>query len=276
MLRFGVLVLAAAVVAAVVAASAHAALFFLFKPTTARAGDLVTVRLGGTPATFTLDQRERPFQRPLRLYLVRNRVAGEISTRFDPRLHFIGALVPDRNVRGVLTFTVPPLDTDTYVVAAWCPGCAKHSLGRTFSVLPIPRVSRYRDLMGLRVRLPSAMETCPVTGEGRYGNGLLSTTLPADGVLLARREPDGSLFQKLPWLPRAGLTGVLTVRGERLDAPSPRMGVLSVNWGYASSGPAARGSWASAVSFPSEGCWRISGRVRDVTLSYVVKVVATP
>jgi hypothetical protein len=34
--------------------------------------------------------------------------------------------------------------------------------------------------------------------------------------------------------------------------------------------------WASAVKFPSEGCWRLTGRVGDIALSYVVKVVATP
>jgi hypothetical protein len=50
------------------------------------------------------------------------------------------------------------------------------------------------------------------------------------------------------------------------------MQVLSVNWGHSLS--TGRGSWMSAVTFPSEGCWRINGRVRDVSLSYVVRVVA--
>ncbi|MBA3434135.1 MAG: hypothetical protein H0U08_08590, partial [Actinobacteria bacterium] len=49
--------------------SASAALFFLFKPTAARTGDVVTVRLGGTPPGFTLDQRERPYRNGMRLYL---------------------------------------------------------------------------------------------------------------------------------------------------------------------------------------------------------------
>jgi len=262
----------AAVVAATIASSAYAALFFLFDPTTAKAGDVVTVRLGGTPASFTLDERERPFQKAIRLYLVPNRVAGKIRLRFDPRLSFIGRVVPDRNGRGVLSFRVPPLDTGAYALAYWCPGCARYSFGRTFGVQTVPEVSRYRRLMGLRVQMPSARQTCPVTGEGTYGNGLLSVWLPPNGVLSRPREPDGSLFDKLGWLPREGFTGVLTVRGERLDAPSPLMKVLAVNWGY--SYPSGRGSWASAVTFPSEGCWRISGRVGDVSLSYVVKVVA--
>lgn len=267
--RFGVFVLAAAVVAAIVASSASAALFFLFKPTTAQTGDLVTVRLGGTRAGFTLDERERPLRNGIRVYLVPNWIAGEIRSRMDPRLHFIGRIVPDRSSRGVLSFRVPPLDTGAYAVAAWCPGCARYSRGRSFFVLPVPSggAGRFRHLQLLHVRMPWATEPCPVT-RGQYGNGLLSTTLPLTGVLSVQRD----LSDKLGWLPREGFTGVLTVRGERLDAASPPMKVLGVNWGYSSTG---RGSWASAVRFPSEGCWRITGRVRDISLSYVVKVVGS-
>ena len=265
--RLALFALCASVVAAIVASSASAALFFLFKPTSAQTGDLVTVRLGGTPASFTLDKTERPFQKAIRIYLVPNGVADDVSSRLDPRLSFIGRIVPDRNVRGVLSFKVPPLDTGAYALAAWCPECARYSFGRTFFMQTVPKVSRYRHLMGLHVRMPSAIETCPVSGEGTYGNGLLSTTLPRKGVLVAQKER--GLFQKLGWLPRKGFGGELTVRGERLDAPA-RMRVLAVNWGYTSTG---LGSWRSAVTFPSEGCWRITGRVRDISLSYVVKVV---
>jgi hypothetical protein len=269
----GVLGIAAVVVAAALAASAYGALFFLFQPTTASTGETATVRLGGTPASFMLEQRQRPFQRAIRLYLAPSGVASQVRSRFDARLHFIGSLVPDRNGHGVLPFRVPPLDSGAYVVASWCPACARHSLGRTFDVQTVPEVSRYRRLMGLRIRMPSATETCPVSGEGRYGNGLLSTMLPEDGILRTREDPDG-LFQKLGWLPHRPFPDTLTVRGERLDSPG-RMRVLGVNWGYSIvDGQRQRGSWASAVKFPSEGCWRLSGRVEDVTLSYVVQVVA--
>ena len=116
--RLVVIAFVAAVIAAGVASSASAALFFLFKPTSADAGDVVTVRLGGTPADFTLEQREKPFRSGIRLYLVPSRVAGEISSRFDPRLHFIGRIVPDRNRRGVLSFRVPPVDGGPRVASA--------------------------------------------------------------------------------------------------------------------------------------------------------------
>lgn len=271
MTRLGLVALVAAVVAATAASSATAALFFLFKPTTAQTGDLVTVRLGGTPAGFSLDDRVGPFRKAIRLYLAPNGVAGEISTRFDPRLHFIGRIVPDRNVRGILSFRVPPLGSGTYAVAAWCPGCARYSFSRSFFVLPIPKISRYRHLMSLRVHMPPATETCPVSGEGPYGNGLLSVSLPTDGVLVTRRDPGGTLFQKLGWRPHATFRDALKVRGERLDAPSAPLHVRAVRWGHSSSG---HGGWASAVDFPSEGCWRLTGRVEDVSLTYVVKVVA--
>ncbi len=127
--------------------------------------------------------------------------------------------------------------------------------------------------MGLRVRLPSATETCPVSVEGTYGNGLLSTTLPPAGILHTRRDDDG-LFQKLGWLPHRGFPDSLVVHGERLDAPSPPLRVLAVSWGYAiAPGGQQIGGWRSTVKFPSEGCWRITARIEDVSLSYVVRVV---
>jgi hypothetical protein len=273
--RLGVLAAIAVVAATVAVSSAHAALFFLFKPTTTEVGEVVTVRLGGTPASFTLADREKPFRRPIRVYLAPDAVAAEVASRLDPRLHFVGSLVPDRNHRGVLMFTVPPLDSGTYAAAAWCPSCAKNSFGRTFFVLPVPQVSRYRRQMALHVRMPNPRASCPVT-KGRLGNGFLSVTLPEDGVLAMRRDPDGTLFDKLGWLPKKGWGGTLTVRGERLDAPG-RMRVLNVFWGHTYvNGVQGRGSWATPVKFPSEGCWRITGRVGDVSLSYVVSVVAGP
>ena len=265
--RLGVVAAVALVAAAILVSSAQAALFFLFKPTTAEAGSVVSVRLGGTPPTFTLADREEPFQRAMRLYLVPANVAGEVGSRYDKRLHFAGVLVPDKHSRGVLSFRVPPLDTGPYALAYWCPGCARFSRGVKFGVQTVPKVSRYRRWMGLRVRLPDAATTCPVSGEGTYGNGLLSTTLPVEGVLAAPRRADG-LSAKLPWTPHTPYPeGELVVAGERLDGDG-ELRVHTVRWGTGN-------SWRTAVSFPSAGCWRITGRVRDVSLSYVVRVAAS-
>jgi hypothetical protein len=80
--RFGVLALVVSIAAAIVVSSAQAALFFLFEPTVATANDMVTVRLGGTPVSFTHDQREPPFERAIRVYLVPREVADDVRARF--------------------------------------------------------------------------------------------------------------------------------------------------------------------------------------------------
>jgi hypothetical protein len=269
--RLGTLAAVALVAAAVCVPSARAALFFLFKPTAADAGDLVTVRLGGTPPRFTLADRERPFQQAMRIYLVPRDAAGEVRTRFDPRLHFVGRIVPDRRSRGALRFRVPPLDTGSYAVAAWCPACARHSSGRSFFVQTVPRVSRFRAQMGLQVELPPATETCPVTPGGVHGNGLLATRTAQGGVIRAQVRPEG-LFQKLGWDALTTFSGAVIVRGERLDGPG-RMDFLRANRGAAVW--SGLYGWMTPVVFSSEGCWRVAARVDDVTLSYVARVVAS-
>src|SRR5438094_10669361 len=108
-------------------ASAGAALFFLFDHASAAPNDRLTVRTGGTPKNFKLKQRVKPFQRPVRLYLVRKDLARQVRSRFDSRLNLIGSLVADKNGRGFMRFNVPPLDPATYTIAAWCPGCAAYS-----------------------------------------------------------------------------------------------------------------------------------------------------
>jgi hypothetical protein len=263
-------------VAAGLAGVAQAAWFFLFDPTSATPGEVVVVRTGGTPGGFTLAERERPFGPPLRLYLVPSRIAGTVRSPSDRRIHFVGVLVPDRQGRGVLSFQLPPVGTGEYTVARWCRSC---SSGRTFLVTPggpgtgLPEADRTL----LQVDMPSARERCSATiprdPRGRYGNGLLTTTVGRHGYLIAQREL-GGLFQKLGWTPWQGLRGRLTVRGDRLDAPG-RMQVLGVSWGRTYGGPddGRRWGWATAVRFPREGCWRISGRVGDVKLSYVANVV---
>src|SRR5437764_6718770 len=71
--------------------SAGAALFFLFNPTSAKPGDRVAIRTGGTPLRFKATQRIRPFQQPVRLFLVANGVAPNVNSSQDPRLHPIGS-----------------------------------------------------------------------------------------------------------------------------------------------------------------------------------------
>ena len=241
-----------------------AALFFLFSPTTVAAGEQATVRTAGTPANFA------PLRSgsPVRLYLVRNDVARRVKRRTDARLFYVGTLWLNKTTRGSLRFTVPPLDTGDFAVAA--------SRGRTF----VNRASK-----PLRVIFPAA--TCPVTrpngsqppfnaanrSPNFHGNGSLWSRLPLDGVLTedpARVDPDGTFFEKVFWWAN-GVTGRLRATAERLD----RSAAIQRSTGISGSSAGFHGSasWATRFHFPPDSCWRITARVQDISLAYVVKVV---
>lgn len=264
-------------------ANAHGALFFLVDRTTAAPNERITVRTGGTPTTFDLRQRLKPFQRAVRVYLVRADAAADVHSRFDRRLYFVGSVVPDRNGRGLTAFSVPPLDSGTYTVAYSCPACAAYSRGRTFFVQrPEQFAPRYRSQALLRIE---TTEACPVTlpngsrppGQPRnmawYGNGLLWAGLAPGGTYAVtpdRVDADGSIFNKLPWVTTPPWEKP-TISGERIDAAAPPLRVSGVNTGSFSG--AANPSHMSPVRFPTAGCWRLRARLGDVSLVYVVRVV---
>jgi hypothetical protein len=165
-----------------------AALFFLFRPSTAHFGDTVAVRTGGTPPSFTLSDRARPLLDPISLYLVRNEVADQVRSRRDSRLVPIGTLVPDKNGHGILSFRVPDLRPARYAAVAYCPGCARFSRGRTFLPLKVDGenvVPRYRRLLVLQV-VPSKSSSSTWVVAG--GVAALAIVLGAGTVLLRGRN----------------------------------------------------------------------------------------
>lgn len=273
---------ALAFIALAAPANARASLFFLFDEQSASPNDRVTVRAGATPRGFDLSQRVKPLQRAVRLYLVRPDVAAAVHARTDRRLHYVGSLAPDKNGRGSVTFSLPPLDSGSYTLAYWCPGCATYSRGRTFFVQrPDQFVQRYRSQALLRI---GTTQSCPVTlpnanrppgqpsGVSWYGHGLLWAGVISDGIYTVAPErvgADGSIGNKLLWVTTPPWSRP-TISGERIDAPAPPLHVLSVNQGSFSS--AAQPSFMSAVSFPTAGCWRLTARVADVSLVYAVDV----
>jgi len=123
--------------------------------------------------------------------------------------------------------------------------------------------------------LPETPDPCAVTisdfASRKFGTSRLWVTLPAGGILrVQRNQPDDGMFgTKLGWVPDRDRNLTLTVSGRRLDGPG-RMDVRGVFWGHSSTG---KGSWASAVAFPTAGCWRITGRAGPSTVSYVVRVL---
>lgn len=109
-----------------------------------------------------------------------------------------------------------------------------------------------------------------------YGNGRLATQ--ADGVIRPRPEPDGSFSWKFAWWGTREPRQPLAIVGRQLDPLTPLTAirvherfVARANEGYVESSPVPR-FWSSSVSFPTEGCWRVTGVVGSLWLSVVVRV----
>ena len=81
--------------------------------------------------------------------------------------------------------------------------------------------------------------------------------------------PDGSLGMKWPWWRGEGTVGRLSIEGRRLDSQAPplRADILE---GYGESG-----FQASGLIFPTAGCWEVTGRVGDASLTFVTLVSRT-
>lgn len=200
----------------------------------------------------------------IRLFLVPAGVAAAVRSRFDPRLSFIGSVQASRRAR--LVFRVPPLEPGRYMLGYWCRDCVPRGKSIGFQASPKLRV------------LAPAGEGCPTTtpngnvpigaatssGRRWHGNGGLWAYLRPDGLLVTNALGG----YKMLWVAKEGVSGSLRVQYRALDPPSPlvtaRAGMLT---GY--DRPNAT---MSQMSF-SPGCWQITGRAQDVSLSFVVQVV---
>jgi hypothetical protein len=96
-----------------------------------------------------------------------------------------------------------------------------------------------------------------------YGNDAIWVGLPPTGVLPAEAQPQG-LSTKFPWF--RALPGRLTVEAQRLDGPT---GAFSAD---VSDGYGDLGFQATALNWSSGGCWRVTGRVHDRSLTFTVWV----
>jgi len=124
-----------------------------------------------------------------------------------------------------------------------------------------------------------AQEPCSVTTPGgrlpagvedvNYGNGSLAIQLWPQGRLVApsgfaELGRDGSIAAKLGWWRAAG--GRLLIEGKRLDDSAPPL-IAGVPDGY---GP--NGFQPTELTFPTEGCWEVTGSVGRSRLTFVVLV----
>lgn len=135
---------------------------------------------------------------------------------------------------------------------------------------------------------PAAGEACPVTepngnnpptgatvagrGDGGYGNDALWTTVwmwGEEGVVMPASDPhvrdDGSIAE-LKWAWFRYIPGQLTIEGHRIDGPAASL-TAWIPEGYGDSG-----FQVSGITFPTPGCWEVTGRVGSESLTFVVWV----
>jgi hypothetical protein len=132
---------------------------------------------------------------------------------------------------------------------------------------------------GARSTTPSA--ECPVTmpeGSHRagdpaglehlgYGNGELWVALWPHGVVRATVDDlnqRGEIVMKFPW--DRAVRGRLHITGRRIDAEAPPLRSHVPDYGLT-------GFQSTAVTFPTVGCWEVTGRVASQTsLTFVTSV----
>jgi hypothetical protein len=119
---------------------------------------------------------------------------------------------------------------------------------------------------------------CPVTvprgtgpADGSFGNGKLRVGgLWPHGVVAVDPRSDfvdsqGRVRMKFPWWRMT--RGALSITAHRLDMPAPPAQV-DVPDGYG-----LTGFQASAVTFPTDGCWQLTGAAGQASLTFVTFVI---
>ena len=108
--------------------------------------------------------------------------------------------------------------------------------------------------------------------QGFYGTKELAFSGPwPDGTVVFKPGgpgfvlPDGSLSMKFAW--QRGVRGALRIDGRRLDSVAPPLRAHIPN-GYVDIG-----FQATAIIFPTPGCWEVTGRVGNASVTFITKVI---
>jgi hypothetical protein len=119
-------------------------------------------------------------------------------------------------------------------------------------------------------------ENAPPSSRGRFGSDLLWTILPPRGIVVigpgwpGEIGPDGSLSVKWGWWESKRLPYGITVEGRSLDGTP---GSTSIQMSAGITGSEATNFWASSLTFPAPGCWEITARAGEASLTFVTFVV---
>ena len=103
----------------------------------------------------------------------------------------------------------------------------------------------------------------PSSGSRYLGNGALWTDLYPTPI---RPRPDdvrkdGAIEMKVAWW--RGIAGRLRIEGRRLDATAPPLSAW-IPGGYG-----RKGFQSTAITFPTAGCWQVTGSVGNKSLTFV-------
>jgi hypothetical protein len=117
---------------------------------------------------------------------------------------------------------------------------------------------------------PNGKLSAPEPGGWNHGNDSLMTWFPPDGKVVFKPGgpgfvlEDGALSMKFGWWRLR--PGQLAILGQRLDGPAPAMRASIPN-GYGDIG-----FQATALIFPTSGCWEVTARLGETNLNFVVLV----
>lgn len=115
---------------------------------------------------------------------------------------------------------------------------------------------------------PSANDWGGGTPENSHGNGKIWTLFWPHTVVIATPDfvqSDGAVRMKWPWW--RGGKGELRISGRRLDSEAPPVRA-EIPDAYGRSG-----FQPTAIFFPTDGCWEVTGRVGDASLTFVTIVL---
>ncbi len=115
-------------------------------------------------------------------------------------------------------------------------------------------------------RVPPNEQAGPGSNYLGNGNGSLWTELYPNPVHPRPEDihEDGSIELKVPWW--RGVPGRLTIEGRRLDATAPPVSAW-IPGGYG-----RKGFQSTAITYPTAGCWQVTGSVGKASLTYVTLI----
>jgi hypothetical protein len=144
---------------------------------------------------------------------------------------------------------------------------------------PQPTVEWEAPAVALAASVAATEGTCPLTlpnGDmppgadvgANHGNGKLWTAMWPYNVVIATPHyvgADGSVSMKWGWW--RGVTGKLRITGRRLDGDAPPLTA------YVPDGYGRSGFQVSGITFPTEGCWEVTGAVGEAELTFVTLIL---